>query len=116
MCKLHGHDNTYLFAVRCLMQSSPFQLLLVSLLISVFFFGYGLRIFERYVIKNTNKCRPLTDATGQNFNNLANALWTTIVTMTTVGYGDFYPKSHMGRFMVGAPLFLARIVNELRAL
>ena len=30
---------------------------------------------------------------------MANAFWVTIVTMTTVGYGDFYPKSHMGRLM-----------------
>ena len=30
---------------------------------------------------------------------MANAFWVTIVTMTTVGYGDFFPKSHAGRFV-----------------
>lgn len=29
------------------------------------------------------------------------ALWYTIVTLTTVGYGDFFPKSPGGRFFCG---------------
>jgi voltage-gated potassium channel len=33
-------------------------------------------------------------------------LWYTIVTMTTVGYGDFFPKSTGGRFLVGWPVMV----------
>lgn len=32
--------------------------------------------------------------------------WYSIVTMTTVGYGDFFPKSPGGRLLVGAPIML----------
>ncbi len=34
------------------------------------------------------------------------ALWYTIVTLTTVGYGDFFPKSLGGRFFVGGPIMV----------
>ncbi len=37
------------------------------------------------------------------------ALWYSLVTLTTVGYGDFFPKTAGGRFLVGVPLMLIGI-------
>src|SRR5262245_56879851 len=37
------------------------------------------------------------------------ALWYCLVTLTTVGYGDFFPKSAGGRFFVGVPLLVLGI-------
>ena len=34
----------------------------------------------------------------EQFNHIGNALWWTIVTMTTVGYGDMTPTTGLGRF------------------
>jgi len=37
------------------------------------------------------------------------ALWYAMVTLTTVGYGDFFPKTTGGRFLVGVPLMVIGI-------
>ena len=34
----------------------------------------------------------------QDYSYFINPLWLCFVTMSTVGYGDYYPRTHMGRF------------------
>lgn len=86
---MSGTDASFIFAVKALMKKKPYSVLIVALIISVSLFGFTLRIFER----------PLSTASNQNFDAIANSFWCTLITMTTVGYGDFFPKSNAGRFV-----------------
>lgn len=40
---------------------------------------------------------------------LSDAIWWAMVTMTTVGYGDFYPQTFVGRYFIAYPCFLVGI-------
>ena len=42
----------------------------------------------------------------EQFNHIGNALWWTIVTMTTVGYGDISPQTDLGRFIASIAMIL----------
>ena len=45
----------------------------------------------------------------QNTLTLSDSLWWAMVTMTTVGYGDFYAQTNIGRYLISYPCMLGGI-------
>jgi hypothetical protein len=91
-CTEFGCHSGSLFMLKAYFQSKPFLVLSVSLLTSLACFSLMIRILERpYAIDN---------GSGQDYNYIWNALWMVLITMFTVGYGDFYPQTHLGRVLV----------------
>ena len=43
--------------------------------------------------------RPYIKDSGYDWTYLWNSMWCVIITMATVGFGDFVPKTHLGRFI-----------------
>lgn len=63
----------------------------------ILIYGQGLRISEHDLIKHF--------PSGFDLSNYSNCFWAIIITMGTVGYGDYFPRTYPGR----AIIFLASI-------
>ena len=90
-----------MFVLKCQLKKNPYRFLFTMYIATIFFMSYVTRVFER-AYYNTD---PIITATNdlsdyfQDFSNFLNVLWLTTVTMATVGFGDYFCKSHLGRFM-----------------
>ncbi|CAG9310423.1 unnamed protein product [Blepharisma stoltei] len=90
-CQKNHVSANLRFSFKCMMKKSPVIKTITFMAIpSLFILSQMLRIFER----------PLDEITGQDFQNPLNALWCMFASMSTVGYGDFYPISICGRIAV----------------
>lgn len=89
-CARYGAVASPLFAVKSMLKEKPFHLLVPLILLSIIVFSAAIRIFERSFVISSS---------GQDYSYIWNAMWMVMLTMTTVGYGDFFPSTHQGRFI-----------------
>ncbi|CDW76554.1 small-conductance calcium-activated potassium channel protein [Stylonychia lemnae] len=89
VCLMNGCQADVFFAVKSIMKQRPYTVLGISMIISTVIFSYQLKIFEA----------PMSEISGQNFQSFINCMWCVMVTMGTIGYGDIYPKTVMGRII-----------------
>ena len=67
--------------------------------------AYCTRLFEKDYY-NTHPQLTSEMSGFQDYDNFLNVMWLTTVTMTTVGFGDYFCKSHLGRLMSTIVAFL----------
>jgi hypothetical protein len=89
VCMVNGCEANTMFAIKALFKQRPYLILYGSLLVMTVIFGWQLRLFER----------QLVEASGQDFGNMVNCMWNVIITLTSVGYGELYPKTFYGRIV-----------------
>lgn len=93
-------NNTY--ALKVLLHENPVAFVLIGLFSTLVLFGYLLRAYD-------TTARPLDEAFG-----LSQAYWISMLSLTTVGYGDDVPKSHLGRIMVVLLVYIGSILIPLQ--
>jgi len=68
-------------------------------LVQMFSLALGLNLFFGLLFY-------LAERTAQPGIDLADGIWWSMVTMTTVGYGDLYPQTEVGRYLIAYPCML----------
>lgn len=99
VCNMYGAEATYKFALKALMKNNSEVLITIITLTTMLLFGYSVRIFERHV--------------QDDFNFINNSFWFTLVTLTTVGYGDYYPRTNPGQVLAVVLGFVGNFITSL---
>lgn len=87
ICKMFGKEINIFFSFKAfLITYRNFTLISITIVFCLFF-GYILKIIES----------PINDNNG--FQSLMDSLWFIFCTITSVGYGDIFPKSLIGRII-----------------
>jgi len=92
---LYGFQPGIFFTIKCYLINHPFISGVSLLSFTVFVFSYTLRIYELPYFRLED------DAAVKNcFDSLFNAMYVTVITFTSVGYGDISTGTPVGRFII----------------
>jgi len=91
VCAKYKCQANVSFAIKAELKKRPYTMLGILMGATIIYLGFAIRTFEQ----------PYRDADGNipsfDFHYLANSFWLIIITMTTVGFGEGFPETHLGR-------------------
>ena len=89
---LIGTELTRGFALRSFILDSPFSFLLL--------YGTTTILFLSFMLKISEGPYYTSDMGINDYRKIKNCIWNVFVTMTTVGYGDMYPSTVLGKIII----------------
>lgn len=89
VCEPHHVKANIRFSIKCLFKMYPMSMIVTILIATIPLIAYLLRLAER----------PFNDLATMDLNTYATTLWCTAVTIATIGYGDYYPYTNLGRII-----------------
>jgi len=103
------------FILKATIKKSPTLSIVFMLILSVTLFSFMIRIFE-YGFSVDNRDSEMASAKAirnAQFGSYVDVVWVVIISMTTVGYGDIYPQTHMGRLVAFLSSIVGMIIQSL---
>lgn len=92
-------DLSMIFAFKCLIIHYPIKMLFLLILLTSFPLSMMLQIVEGPIFYQLKK-NESNSFKFNNYQNLLDCYWNFFSIITTVGYGDYFPLTNMGRFLV----------------
>lgn len=94
-------DLDMVFAFRCLIKNYPFRMVMLLIMMACVPLSMMLQIIESPVFEIMMN-NPDKNSTPKfnNYRYIEDCFWNFFVIITTVGYGDYFPVSNLGRILV----------------
>lgn len=102
--KMISSELDFMFTFKCLMKYMPYSMLIILITMTTIPLSFMLLVVEGPV-DNTNKYN--------SFKSFDTCLWNIFVIITTVGYGDYFPISTLGRLLTVLISFIGTILVSL---
>ena len=106
LCKIFGSQPNIWFALKSLMHEKPVIMISCLFIVGLLICSYAIYVIEA----------PTLISGGKDFTRFNNCIWFIIVTMATVGYGDYYPVTLPGRIIAIFACFLGILIVSLTTL
>ena len=81
------------FAIKAELKERPYTMVGILMVLSILIFGFALRNVELGFMQYKDKSKF------QDWSYAYNGFWCVMITILTVGYGDFYPQTVLGRII-----------------
>jgi uncharacterized membrane protein len=91
VCRMFGADPGLMFSLKSFHKDNAKFCVFALFIAGGMFFGWMIMIAESPMNRRTKE---------MDHTRLFTSVWAAIVTMTTVGYGDMYPRTDLGRFIM----------------
>lgn len=116
ICNKYEVRNYSLFSIKAETKSRPFIILTIIFFFFILLMSFSLRTFENGIVIIDGYVKPsnsfiegdnytsssIPGKGTQNLSFILNSMWLILQTVTTVGYGDAFPKTHFGRAVASA--------------